>query len=122
MPSILIIGGGPAGLSAAIYAARANIPTTVLYKDGGALGRTEKIENYFGFAEPLSGPDLLARGRAQAARLGVTLTETEVTGIEYAEAGFSGQDPQAACSPRTRSFWQRARRARSPQSRAYLGI
>ena len=42
MPSILIIGGGPAGLSAAIYAARANIPTTVLYKDGGARGRTEK--------------------------------------------------------------------------------
>ena len=89
MPSILIIGGGPAGLSAAIYAARANIPTTVLYKDGGALGRTEKIENYFGFVEPLSGPDLLARGRAQAARLGVTLTEAEVTGIEYAEVGFS---------------------------------
>ena len=89
MPSILIVGGGPAGLSAAIYAARANIPTTVLYKDGGALGRTEKIENYFGFVEPLSGPDLLARGRAQAARLGVTLTEAEVTGIEYAEVGFS---------------------------------
>ena len=121
MPSILIIGGGPAGLSAAIYAARANIPTTVLYKDGGALGRTEKIENYFGFAEPLSGPDLLARGRAQAARLGVTLTETEVTGIEYAEVGFPS-NPQAARSPRTRLFWQRARRAQSPQSRAYWNL
>ena len=52
------------------------------YKDGGALGRTEKIENYFGFVEPLSGPDLLARGRAQAARLGVTLTAVSYTHLD----------------------------------------
>ena len=89
MPSILIVGGGPAGLSAAIYAARANVQTTVLYKDGGALEKTDKIENYFGFADVISGPDLLARGRAQAARLGAQLVQTEVTGIEYAEKGFS---------------------------------
>lgn len=89
MPSILIVGGGPAGLSAAIYAARANIQTTVLYKDGGALEKTDKIENYFGFTDVISGPDLLARGRAQAARLGAQLVQTEVTGIEYAEKGFS---------------------------------
>ena len=68
MPSILIIGGGPAGLSAAIYAARAGLDVTVLYKDGGALGKTDKIENYFGFPEALSGAELLARGRAQAER------------------------------------------------------
>ena len=89
MPSILIVGGGPAGLSAAIYAARANIQTTVLYKDGGALEKTDKIENYFGFTDVISGPDLLARGRAQAARLGAQLVQAEVTGIEYAEKGFS---------------------------------
>ena len=89
MPSILIVGGGPAGLSAAIYAARANVQTTVLYKDGGALENTDKIENYFGFTDVISGPDLLARGRAQAARLGAQLVQTEVTGIEYAEKGFS---------------------------------
>ena len=89
MPSILIVGGGPAGLSAAIYAARANVQTTVLYKDGGALEKTDKIENYFGFTDVISGPDLLARGRAQAARLGAQLVQTEVTGIEYAEKGFS---------------------------------
>lgn len=89
MPSILIVGGGPAGLSAAIYAARAGIQTTVLYKDGGALDKTDKIENYFGFADVISGPELLARGRAQAARLGVQLTQAEVTGVEYAEKGFS---------------------------------
>lgn len=89
MPSILIVGGGPAGLSAAIYAARANVQTTVLYKDGGALEKTDKIENYFGFTDVISGPDLLTRGRAQAARLGAQLVQTEVTGIEYAEKGFS---------------------------------
>lgn len=89
MPSILIVGGGPAGLSAAIYAARANVQTTVLYKDGGALEKTDKIENYFGFIDVISGPDLLTRGRAQAARLGAQLVQTEVTGIEYAEKGFS---------------------------------
>ena len=89
MPSVLIIGGGPAGLSAAIYATRANIQTTVVYKDGGALEKTDKIENYFGFTDALSGPDLLARGRAQATRLGAQLIQAEVTGVEYAEKGFT---------------------------------
>lgn len=89
MPSIVIIGGGPAGLSAAIYAARAGIQTTVAYKDGGALEKTDKIENYFGFTEVISGPELLARGRAQAQRLGAQLIQTEVTGVEYAEKGFT---------------------------------
>lgn len=51
MPNIVIIGGGPAGLSAAIYAVRAGMQATVLYKDGGALAKTDKIENYFGFIE-----------------------------------------------------------------------
>lgn len=89
MPSVVIVGGGPAGLSAAIYAARAGLETTVLYKDGGALDKTEKIENYFGFEDVISGPALLARGRAQAGRLGAQLIQTEVTGVEYAEKGFS---------------------------------
>ena len=89
MPSIVIIGGGPAGLSAAIYAARANIQTTVLYQDGGALARTDKIENYFGFPEALSGAELFERGLAQAKRLGAALVQTEVTGIEYADKGFT---------------------------------
>lgn len=89
MPSVLIIGGGPAGLSAAIYAARAGIQTTVAYKDGGALEKTDKIENYFGFTDVISGPELLERGRAQAERLGARLIQTEVTGVEYAEKGFT---------------------------------
>ena len=94
MPSILIIGGGPAGLSAAIYAARAGIQTIVAYKDGGALEKTDKIENYFGFVDVVSGPELLEHGRAQAERLGAQLIQTEVTGVEYAEKGFTVKTTQ----------------------------
>ena len=50
MPSIIIIGSGPAGISAALYAVRAGVDTTVLTKGPGALDRAEKIENYYGFA------------------------------------------------------------------------
>ena len=89
MPTLVIIGGGPAGLSAAIYAVRAGLDVQVLYKDDGALGKTDKIENYFGFPDVLSGAELLSRGRAQAERLGAQLHRTEVTGIEYADTGFT---------------------------------
>lgn len=89
MPNIVIIGGGPAGLSAAIYAVRAGMQATVLYKDGGALAKTDKIENYFGFIESVSGAELLERGQKQAERLGAVLRQTEVTGIEYAAQGFT---------------------------------
>ena len=89
MPNMVIIGGGPAGLSAAIYAVRAGMQATVLYKDGGALAKTDKIENYFGFIEPVSGAELLERGQKQAERLGAALRQTEVTGIEYAAQGFT---------------------------------
>ena len=54
MPSIIIIGSGPAGISAALYAVRAGVDTTVLTKGPGALDRAEKIENYYGFAEPVT--------------------------------------------------------------------
>ena len=89
MPTLVIIGGGPAGLSAAIYAVRAGLDVHVLYKDDGALGKTDKIENYFGFPDVISGAELLSRGRAQAERLGAQLHRTEVTGIEYADRGFA---------------------------------
>ncbi len=88
MPAAVIIGGGPAGLSAAIYAARAGLEVTVLYRDGGALEKTDMVENYFGFPEPVPGPELLLRGREQAKRLGAKLVQCEVTGIEYSEKGF----------------------------------
>ncbi len=83
MPNALIVGNGPAGISAALYTARAGIETSVIARDAGALGKAEKIENYYGFADPISGTDLLERGKAQARRLGVTLIEEEVVGLSY---------------------------------------
>ena len=53
MSNIVIIGSGPAGVSAALYAARAGVQTTVLTKGPGALDRAELIQNYYGFAEPV---------------------------------------------------------------------
>ena len=62
MPNIVIIGSGPAGVSAALYAARAGVQTTVLTKGPGALDRAELIQNYYGFAEPITGAELERRG------------------------------------------------------------
>ena len=70
---IVIIGGGPAGISASLYTARAGIHTTVIGRDGGALVKTDKIENYYGFSQPVSGRELLEAGQQQAQRLGVEL-------------------------------------------------
>lgn len=58
-------------------------------RTAGALAKTDKIENYFGFIEPVSGAELLERGQKQAERLGAVLQQTEVTGIEYAAQGFT---------------------------------
>ena len=71
MPNIVIIGSGPAGVSAALYAARAGVETTVLTKGPGALDRAELIQNYYGFAEPISGAELERRGIEGAKALGV---------------------------------------------------
>ena len=83
MPNIVIIGSGPAGVSAALYAARAGVETTVLTKGPGALGRAELIQNYYGFAEPISGAELERRGIEGAKALGVQFVTTEAVGLTY---------------------------------------
>ena len=57
---VIIVGNGPAGLSAALYTSRAKLQTLVIGKDNGALTKADKIENYFGMAEPVSGCELVA--------------------------------------------------------------
>ena len=83
MPNIVIIGSGPAGVSAALYAARAGVETTVLTKGPGALDRAELIQNYYGFAEPISGAELERRGIEGAKALGVQFVTTEAVGLTY---------------------------------------
>lgn len=81
MENIVIIGAGPAGISAALYAARGNMNPLVINNGIGALAKAEKIENYYGLEQPLSGQELYERGIAQAKALGVRILEAEVLGI-----------------------------------------
>ena len=85
MPSIIIVGSGPAGISAALYAVRAGVDTTVLTKGPGALDRAEKIENYYGFAQPVSGAELERRSIENARRLGVQFVQTEAVGLTWTD-------------------------------------
>ena len=83
---VLIIGHGPAGVSAAIYAARAGMGVLLAGKDAGALGKAMAVENYYGHALPVSGKALTEAGLAQAKRLGVHVETAEIFNIrkEYA--------------------------------------
>ena len=81
MEKVIIIGAGPAGISAALYAARGNMDPLVIYNGIGDLEKAEKIENYYGLERPLSGAELFERGIAQAKALGVRFLEAQVLGI-----------------------------------------
>lgn len=85
MPDLVIVGSGPAGVSAALYAARAGVRTTVLTKGPGALDRAELIQNYYGFAEPISGAELERRSIEGAKALGVNFVTTEAVGLTYTD-------------------------------------
>lgn len=81
----IIIGKGPAGLSAALYTIRANLKTLVLGTNSSVLLKAEKIENYYGFSEPVGGKALIDAGIAQVLRIGGTIRDEEVVGIEQLE-------------------------------------
>jgi len=82
---VVIIGGGPAGLSASLYASRAGLTTVVLDKNptAGALGTTEKIENYPGVLQKMSGAELLSVFRKQARAFGANIVQTPVIGVQF---------------------------------------
>ena len=82
MTDLIIIGGGPAGVSAALYTARAGIKTKIIYKDTGALTNAEKIDNFYGNAG-ISGQELIANGLTHAAEVGAEVIQGEVIKIEH---------------------------------------
>ena len=81
MENIIIIGAGPAGISAALYAARGNMDPLIINTGIGSLEKAEKIENYYGLEQPLSGRELFERGLAQARALGVRILDDQVVGM-----------------------------------------
>lgn len=94
MYDIIIIGAGPAGISASLYAKRANMNVLVIYKGTSNLENATKIENYYGFPDGITGQDLYNSGIMQAKNLGVDFRVSEVTSIEYQQDGFNVKTPE----------------------------
>lgn len=89
MKQLVIIGQGPAGISAALYAVRGGADVTVIANGAGALARAGLIQNYYGFEDGISGRELIEAGVRQAEKLGVRMVRGELFGIEYGEEGFA---------------------------------
>ena len=85
MANVVIIGSGPAGISAALYTPRAGVDTTVLTKGPGSLARAEGIENYYGVPGSISGAELERRGIEGAKEVGVKFVEAEAVGLTFTD-------------------------------------
>lgn len=88
MYDTIIIGAGPAGISASLYTARANLKTLIIYNDKSSLEKTEKIENFYGFSKGIDGKTLYEEGINQAKNIGVEVKNKEVIKIEILQNQF----------------------------------
>ena len=82
MYDVIIIGAGPAGISAGLYAKRANLNVLIIYKEQAGLEKAEQIENYYGFENGITGKELYETGIRQAQNLGIDIKREEVINIK----------------------------------------
>ena len=87
---LIIVGGGPAGYTAALYAARANLRPLVIegFNWGGQLMITSDVENYPGYVDGIMGPEMMADFRRQAERFGAEFVTDDVTKVDFSERPF----------------------------------
>ena len=87
---VIIIGGGPAGYTAALYSARANLEPLVIegFQWGGQLMITSDVENYPGYADGVMGPEMMQDFRRQAQRFGAEFVTDDVTRVDFSERPF----------------------------------
>jgi thioredoxin reductase (NADPH) len=100
---VVIIGSGPAGYTAAIYAARANLQPLMLVgpQPGGQLTITTEVENYPGFPEGIQGPELMQKMRDQAARFGTEIVGATVESVDFAKRPFTIRTDQGEFQAKT---------------------
>ena len=101
--SVIVIGSGPAGLTAALYTARANLKPLVIegLEAGGQLMLTTLVENWPGFRDGIMGPDLMAEMRVQSERFGAEIVRAHVTAVDLSKRPFTVTTPEAKYEART---------------------
>ncbi len=125
MRDVIIIGSGPAGLTAALYTARANLKPLVIegIESGGQLMLTTAVENFPGFRDGIMGPELMAEMRAQAERFGAEIVSGDVTTVEMGASPFVVRVGEQAHETRSLivSTGASARLLGLPSERALMG-